>query len=76
LDTTPESEVTFVPFLDLNDVPVDLAQRQGAALSLDMVNEVVQRAYELGTPTCPNTGKAWSEFGDNYTIQNNLWVKN
>jgi hypothetical protein len=86
LSTTPSSpdvpleskaeEIQFVPFKDLNAVPAELMLHQGARLTLEMVNTLCDRAYELGTPASPNLGEAWVKFRDSHRIENDLWVKN
>ena len=74
-DPLPEPP-SFTPFTDLNAVPDEIALHQGARLSLEQINELILRAYELGSNGLPNLGTAWEEFRGTHQIENTLWVKN
>jgi hypothetical protein len=73
----PETEAeaqSFMPFKDLNDVPKEVALHQGARLTLEQVNELIPKAYALGSPDLPNMGEAWAEFRASHHIENTIWV--
>jgi hypothetical protein len=72
-DVQPEP-TGFIPFSDLNAVPSEIAIHQGARLTLDQVNNLIPRAYELGSQALPNMGAAWVEFRNTHQIDNNMWV--
>ena len=71
---SPDDDQGFIPFTDLNAVPAEIAIHQGARLTLEQVNEIIPRAYKLGTSDLPNMGAAWAEFRETHRIENTIWV--